>query len=109
MVQVLRDPDLGDRRRCSPPSARCSSRSPSHRLEHEFGAPAELEPHRLPGRPSHRRGVRRRLCAPSAGSHSCARADGTLVALFESRYRLDRLEADEPELTLEPIVAGERI
>jgi len=29
-----------------------------------------------------------------------------LMALFENRYRLQRLESDEPELTLEPIVAG---
>ena len=34
------------------------------------------------------------------------RSDGELVALFENRYRLARLEADEPELTLEPLVAG---
>ena len=34
------------------------------------------------------------------------RSDGTLVALFENRYRLARLEQDEPELTLEPLVAG---
>ena len=34
------------------------------------------------------------------------RSDGALVALFENRYRLARLEVDEPELTLEPLVAG---
>ena len=34
------------------------------------------------------------------------RGDGRLVALFESRYRLQRLEADEPELVLEHIIAG---
>jgi len=28
-----------------------------------------------------------------------------LVALFENRYRLQRLMSDEPELTLEPILA----
>ena len=33
------------------------------------------------------------------------RSDGALVALFENRYRLQRLESDEPELTLEPILA----
>jgi hypothetical protein len=36
-----------------------------------------------------------------------ARADGTLLALFESRYWLDRLVGEQPELTLEPLVAGE--
>ena len=34
------------------------------------------------------------------------RGDGRLVALFESRYRLQRLESDEPELVLEPINVG---
>jgi peptide chain release factor 3 len=33
------------------------------------------------------------------------RADGTLLALFESPYWLDRLQAEKPELTLERIVA----
>ena len=33
------------------------------------------------------------------------RGDGALVALFENRYRLQRLEKDEPELTLIPILA----
>ena len=36
------------------------------------------------------------------------RSDDALVALFQSRYRLQRLEADEPSLTLTPIIAGSR-
>ena len=36
-----------------------------------------------------------------------SRADGTMLALFESRYWLDRLVDEQPELTLEPLVAGE--
>jgi peptide chain release factor 3 len=32
------------------------------------------------------------------------RADGVLLALFENRFRLERLERDKPELTLKPIV-----
>ena len=34
------------------------------------------------------------------------RGDGELVALFESRYRLQRIQNDEPELTLDHILAG---
>jgi len=34
------------------------------------------------------------------------RSDGRLVALFESRYRLQRIESDEPDLMLEPISVG---
>ena len=33
------------------------------------------------------------------------RGDGATVALFENRYRLQRLLADEPELTLKPLNA----
>ena len=33
------------------------------------------------------------------------RSDGTLLALFESPYWLERLERDHPELTLEKLVA----
>jgi len=32
------------------------------------------------------------------------RTDGALLALFENRYRLERLQRDHPELTLRPIV-----
>ena len=35
------------------------------------------------------------------------RSDGTRIAVFESAYWLDRLAADQPELVLEPMVAGE--
>ena len=35
------------------------------------------------------------------------RGDGHLVALFESRYRLQRIESDEPELMLDHILAGQ--
>jgi peptide chain release factor 3 len=33
------------------------------------------------------------------------RADGTLLAVFESPHWVARLEADHPELTLEKLVA----
>jgi hypothetical protein len=33
------------------------------------------------------------------------RSDGALLALFESPYWLARLEADKPELVLEPLLA----
>jgi peptide chain release factor 3 len=35
-----------------------------------------------------------------------AKADGTLLALFESPYWLARLIGERPELTLEKLVAG---
>ena len=33
------------------------------------------------------------------------RSDGTLLAVFESVYWLERLERDQPELTLDRLVA----
>lgn len=38
------------------------------------------------------------------GIRLAERSDGALLALFENRYRLERLHRDEPELTLKPIV-----
>ena len=38
-----------------------------------------------------------------------ARSDGTLIAVFESVYWLDRLAADQPELTLESLVASDQV
>ena len=41
-----------------------------------------------------------------AGVRILARFAVTLVALFENKYALQRIEQNEPELTLEPIIAG---
>ena len=76
----------------------------AHRLGSEFGAPIELSnaPYvdiRLTDEATAER--LRRL----TGIKVMKRGDGSLVALFESSYRLARLMADEPELTLTPLVA----
>jgi len=74
-----------------------------HRLEHEFGAPVDLDP------PSSR-AVRRTDPATAAslsgtpGVEILERADGTPLALFAKPYRLDRIVMDHPEWTLDPIV-----
>ncbi len=75
-----------------------------HRLEHEFGSPVYLEPPAA-------RTVRRTDSATAArlsslgGVDVLERADGTLLALFASPYRLQRLAADNPEWLLDPIVS----
>ena len=77
-----------------------------HRLASEFNAPAEIltagyqairrtDPRSAP-RLREIGGIRILHRSPTARSSR----------LFENRYRLARLEADEPELTLEPLVAG---
>jgi peptide chain release factor 3 len=104
VVQVLRDDDLGDTAPILAAVGRMQFEVFTHRLEHEFGAPVELSPTSY--------SVARRTDAASApelarttGVRVLKRADGTILALFESPYWLDRLAGDRPELTLERIVA----
>src|SRR4051794_23968457 len=106
VVQVLRDPDLGDQAPVLAAVGPMQFEVAVHRLENEFGAPVELSPTSY--------SVARRTDATSApilrgmrGVDVLGRADGTLIAVFESSYWLDRLVADQPELVLEPLVAGE--
>jgi peptide chain release factor 3 len=77
----------------------------AHRLEHEFGAKADLSP------TSH--SLARRTDAASAeqlagmrGIDVFKRSDGVLLALFENQIRLQRLESDQPELVLDAIVTS---
>ncbi len=104
VVQVLRDPDLGDQAPMLAAVGPMQFDVAAHRLEHEFGAAVDLTPtgYRLA----------RRTDAASApalrrmsGVDVLAKADGTLLALFESPYWLRRVESDQPELTLDRLVA----
>ncbi len=104
VVQVLRDPDAGDQAPILAAVGPMQFDVAVHRLENEFGAPTELSP------TSFR--VARRTDAESAdslrgmrGVRIAYRADGTVLALFESQYWVERLEHDHPELTLERLVA----
>ncbi|MCB1030480.1 MAG: peptide chain release factor 3 [Acidimicrobiales bacterium] len=106
VVQVLRDPDFGDQAPVLAAVGPMQFEVALHRLENEFGAPVELSPTSYT--------VARRTDASSAaelrsmrGVDVLGRSDGTLIAVFESSYWLDRLMADKPELVLEPLVAGE--
>ncbi len=103
VVQVLRDRDLGDQAPTLAAVGPMQFEVAIHRLEHEFGAPVELIP----------TGYRfaRRTDAESAstlramhGVDVLARADGTLLALFESPFWLERVLREQPELTLAPLV-----
>lgn len=84
----------------------------AYRLTHEFGAVVDLEP------TSYSTARRTDTTTASAlrsvpGTRVLARADGSLVALFESPYRLARLAGEHPDWRLEPLLgsgdgAGER-
>jgi peptide chain release factor 3 len=104
VVQVLRDADQGDQAPVLAAVGPMQFDVAVYRLENEFGAPVELSPTNYK--------VARRTDQPSAdalrgmrGVRVLQRADGTLMALFESQYWLERLEGDNPDLVLERLVA----
>jgi peptide chain release factor 3 len=106
VVQVLRDPELGDQAPMLAAVGPMQFDVARYRLEEEFGAPVELSPTAYT--------VARRtdetsvpVLAAMRGVRVLARADGTLLALFESRFWLDRVLADQPELVLDPMVGNE--
>jgi peptide chain release factor 3 len=105
VVQVLRDPDFGDGDTVLAAVGQLQFDVFAHRLGSEFGAPTEIlsAPYQAIRLTDAASATRLRQIG---GIRILTRSDGALVALFENRYRLQRLEGDEPELTLEPIIAG---
>jgi peptide chain release factor 3 len=104
VVQVLRDADMGDQAPVLAAVGPMQYDVAVFRLENEFGAPVELSPTSYT--------LARRTDATSAeslrtmrGARVLARADGTLLALFESQYWVERLEQEHPELVLDRLVA----
>lgn len=106
VVQVLRDPAIGDQAPVLAAVGPMQFEVAVHRLETEFGAPVELSPTSYT--------VARTTDEESApalrgmrGVTVLERADGTRLALFESRFWLDRVLAEQPELCLDPLVGNE--
>ena len=104
VVQVLRDPELGDQAPMLAAVGPMQFEVATYRLEGEFGAPVELSA------TSYR--VARRTDEESTGALSAMggvavyqRADGTRYALFESPYWLARVETEHPDLRLDKLVA----
>lgn len=104
IVQVLRDPDLGDQAPVFAAVGPMQLEVASWRLEHEFGSQVELSPTPYT--------VARRTDETSApalrampGVRVLRRADATLYALFESPFWLARVESENPGLTLDRLVA----
>jgi peptide chain release factor 3 len=105
VVQVLRDPDMGDSTPILAAVGQLQFDVFADRLDVEFNAPIEIlsspyESIRLTDETSAKR------LREIGGIRVMERGDGHLVALFESRYRLQRIESDEPDLMLAHIVAG---
>ena len=105
VVQVLRDPDASDTSPVLAAVGALQFEVFGHRLASEFNAPAEILT-------AGYQAIRRTDAASIprlreiGGIRILRRSDGAVVALFENRYRLARLEQDEPDLTLEPLAAG---
>lgn len=105
VVQILRDPDMGDTDPVLAAVGVLQFEVFAHRLATEFNAPteilnAEYQAIRITDKESAKR------LREIGGIRIMRRRDDQLVALFTNRYRLQRLESDEPELTLKPIIAG---
>ena len=105
VVQVLRDPLAGDANPVLAAVGTLQFDVFADRLEVEFNAPAEISSSPYEAIRFTDQGSAERL-REVGGVRILARSDGRLVALFESRYRLQRLQQDEPELVLEPISVG---
>ena len=104
VVQVLRDPDGSESAPVLAAVGPMQFEVVAHRLESEFGAAIELSPtaYRACRRTDAESMARLRSMR---GVDVLERSDGTLLALFESTYWLDRLVAEEPDLCLEKLVA----
>ena len=105
VVQVLRDPDLGDQAPILAAVGQLQFDVFAHRLEHEFGAPVSMG-----GTPYNVARKTNRATADQLrginGVRVMHRKDGGLVALFESKYWLDRLISDHPDYVLTGMVSG---
>jgi peptide chain release factor 3 len=104
VVQVLRDRDLGDQAPVLAAVGPMQLEVAMWRLEHEFGAAADLSPTAYT--------IARRTDEASEptlrampGVRVLSRADGTFYALFESPYWLARVESERPQLVLDRLVA----
>jgi peptide chain release factor 3 len=105
VVQVLRDPG-GDPTPLLAAVGRMQFEVFSHRLQHEFDATPELTPTAYKVARSTDRATAEQL-GRSSGVRVMERRDGTLLALFESPYWLERVVADHPDWRLDAILTGE--
>ena len=103
-IQVLRSEDLGDQAPILAAVGPMQFEVATYRLENEFGAAAELTttPFSIARRTDEDSAARLRAMQ---GVDVLARADGTLLAVFESKFWMERVLTDHPELTLERMVA----
>jgi peptide chain release factor 3 len=95
-VQVLRDDRTGDAAPYLAAVGAMQFEVVAHRLEHEYGAPTELTstPYQLARRTD---AATTEQLRGLQGLRVMTRTDGMLFVLFESRYRLERLQSEHPD------------
>jgi peptide chain release factor 3 len=104
VVQVLRHPHYGEQTPILAGVGEMQFEVAAYRLEHEFGAPVELTPASYAlARRTDQAGARTLRDIHSADV--AVRSDGTLLALFDSEFRLRHVERDHPGLMLDTILA----
>jgi peptide chain release factor 3 len=102
VIQVLHDPD-GDPTPTLAAVGRMQFEVLTHRLQHEYDTAVEMEAPkaRIARRTDPATATKLRA---TASARILTRTDGTLLALFDSPYRLQRLEAEHRDWTLDPIL-----
>ena len=104
VIQVLRYPDRGDQEPVLAAVGPMQFEVAQHRLENEFRVPVALHATdyvvaRLTDEPGER------ALAAVRDAAVLHRSDGARLALFKSHFMLERFERDNPEVTLEKILA----
>ncbi len=94
-------------RRCSPRSARCSSRSRRPGWRASSARPSGWSGSATP-RPVAPTLPQRPALASVRGVEVMERSDGTPLVLAPDKWRITVIERDHPELTLEPLIAGDQ-
>ena len=104
VVQVLRDDDGTEVSAVLAAVGQMQFEVLVHRLEHEFGAAAELvaTPYNVARRTDEATALELRGVS---GVRVLFAADGTRFALFESPYRLQRLQNEHPDWCLERVLS----
>ena len=103
VVQVLRRPEDGQSTPILAAVGPLQFDVVMHRLTHEFGAPTQLAA--APWNTARRTNSESaQTLKRMTGVTVAERANGELLALFESAYWLQRLQTDYPELHLKPLV-----
>jgi peptide chain release factor 3 len=107
VVQVLRSDRRGDGAPVLAVVGPMQFEVAVHRMEHEFGAPVELD--RLPYSIAMRTDEESApaVAAAARNAEVLRRSDGELLAVFPDKWGLRVLKQNKPELTLEPLVAAQ--